>query len=310
MSKLKKLRVLAAKHETTVGTAIAVAAADAAFNAYDVETTGEFEYTKRQMQGYFSKLPGSVGNRQGTMTFKIDFTGDGGSSPGWATTLLPACGMIESANTWSPNSAAPLTTTGTGVNHTVTIAAYEDGVKKFLVGAMGNVVFRFVSGKPIVCEFTFTGKWAPPVDAAILAPTLPTNLPVIFADATITIGGVAPGLVNNLVIDLGNEVVLRPDATDATGFHSAAITGRDTKGSWDPESRLVATENVYGLWLAGTEQAFSCAIETGTDDITFAMPQVQRTGIKPGERNGHEVDQIEFDANAVTGDDELTINFN
>lgn len=310
MAKLKRKRVLAVKHETTIGTAIAVSASDAAFKAYDVETTGNFEYTKREMQGYFSKLPGVVGARMGTISFKTELFGDGaGASPSWADTLLPMVAMIEATDTFSPNTAAPLVTAGTGVNHTGTIAEYGDGTKKVLAGAMGTLRIVGDVGKPVVFEWTFTGKWVPPIDATILAPTLPTIKPLIFQEATLTVAGSAPGCVNSLTIDLANDVQMRPCATDATGYESAIVVGKDTKGTFDPESKLIADDDVYGDWLAGTEQAFSLALTDGTDTVTIAMPQIQYTGIAPGDRSGVEVDNISFDANGVTGDDELTIDF-
>ena len=73
MPLLKKVRVLAAKHETVLGTAIAVDATDAAFNAFDLECQGNFEFHERSMQGSMSRLPGVIGTRAGTMTFDRAF---------------------------------------------------------------------------------------------------------------------------------------------------------------------------------------------------------------------------------------------
>lgn len=310
MTLLKRVRVLAAKHETTLGTAIAVSASDAAFNAYDVVCQGNFEFNEREMQGSMSNLPGVIGTRGGTMSFKTELFGDGAAaSPGWADTLFPACGYIEATDTFSPSSTAPSTTVGTGVNHTVTIAAYTNGVKKFLAGAMGTFKITGTAGGIVVIEWTFTGVWQAPVDATILAPTYPTIIPLRFASATMTIGGASPGCVESFEIDAGNNVVLRPCATNASGFETAIITNRKATGKWNPESRLVATEDVYGLWLAGTEEAFSLALTDGTDTITIAAPQAQRMNVQEGERNGIQTDEIDWQANAVSGDDELTIDF-
>ena len=312
MPLLKRVRVLAAKHETTLGTAIAVSASDATFNAYDIDIQGQIEHIERPQQGSMSMLAGVTGKRPGTLSFKTALSGDGSAaSPGWLDTLLPACGFIEATDTFSPNSAPPSTTSGTGVNHTVTIAVYENGVKKFLAGAMGTFKLVFTSGQPVVIEWTFTGVWQAPVDATTLAPTYDAILPLKFSSATMTIGGSAPGCVNALTIDVGNNVVMRECATNASGLETAIITDRKVTGTWDPESRLVATEDVFGLWLAGTEEAFSLALTDGTDTVTIAAPQAQRTNIQEGDRNGIQVDNITWAANSASsaGDDELTIDF-
>lgn len=317
MAKLKQKRVVAVKHETTIGTAIAVDATDAAFNAYDVSTNMTAELTERMMTGYFSRHQGSLGNFQAVVTFKTELTGNGsGASNAWLDVLLPCAGMIETTDTFSPNSAAPLTTTGTGVNHTATVVAYEDGVAKTVVGCMANVIITGQSGKPVELEWTFMGKWASAVaDTAILAPTLPTLRPVVFADATYTIGAASVGCLGNFKIDLGNQVTLLPCAGDATGFEHAIISGRQTTGSIDPESRLVATGDVFGQLKNGSELAFSLAMNgvdasgSTTDVITFAGPAIQYASISDADRNGIDVDQIEFNFNGSTGDDELTIDF-
>ena len=108
MSLLKRVRVLAAKHETTIGTAISVSASDATFNAWDIDIQGDVEFNERPAQGSFSRLAGTIGKQGGTLSFKTGLSGNGlAASPGWIDTLLPACGMIEATDTFSPNSAAP-----------------------------------------------------------------------------------------------------------------------------------------------------------------------------------------------------------
>jgi len=313
MALLTRNRVLAAKHETTIGTAIAVAGADATFNAYDVQIQGDIEYNERLGQGSFSRLAGTMGKQGGSISFKTGLSGNGAAaSPGWLDTLLPAVGLIEATDTFSPSSTAPSTTVGTGVNHTVTIAAYENGVKKFLAGAMGNLKITGATGQNVVLEWTFTGIWQAAVDAAILAPTYDTVLPLKFLTATLTMGGDVPGCIQSLSIDLGNNVVLRECATSATGYSSAIITDRKVMGTYDPEAHIEATAPAeYTDWLAGTEEAFSVALTDGTDVVTIAMPQAQRVNVQEGDRGGVQIDTIEFAANAsaAAGDDEITIDF-
>ena len=96
MTLLRKKRVLAAKIETTAGTAIALGSADAAFNVYDAEIQPNIETIERQSEGSFSQQSSIAGSRSGTVTFKTYLEGDGaGGVPDWASTFLPACGAVD-----------------------------------------------------------------------------------------------------------------------------------------------------------------------------------------------------------------------
>ena len=323
MPLLMKNRVVAVKHETTLGTDSAPTATDATMNAYDVQMVPTLEYIERMQQGNASKIKGEIGTQHGTCTFKTPMSGNGAAvTAGWMTTLLGACGFTSVTDTWTPNTAAPNTSAGITFNHTATVATYSgkdptNARREAIVGAMGSFKMNFTSGKLVEIEWTFTGPWAAVTDAPMLAPTYDTVRPIRFGLATLTIAGAAPGCVSNLTIDIGNEITLRECATNSTGYETAIVTNRNIKCTWDPESRLVATEDVFGSWLLGTEQAFSLALNgynaagSIVDVITIAMPKAQRSNIQPGDRGGVQVDQIEFSANAsaAAGDDELTIDF-
>lgn len=308
MGLLKRVRVMAAKIESTSGTAETLSASDGAFNAFDVDIQANIEFNERPQQGAMSMLPGVTGPRGGTLSFKTELFGDGAAgTPGWASTLLPACGWVVSTGTFSPTSESP----GSNVK-TLTMAVYENGKRKIMRGAAGTFKIVCNSGQPVMIEWTFTGVWQPPTDVAIIAPTYPTIMPLRFANATFTIGGSTPPCMESVEFDAGNQVILRPcpTASDGSGYDAALITSRAVKGTMNPESVLVATDDVFGDWIAHTEQALSLALTDGTDTITIAAPQIQYTNIQEGEREMLQVDQIEFNCNAsAAGDDELTIDF-
>ena len=67
---VRKQTVVAAKIETTAGTAIALAGADAAFNAFDAEITPEIELVERPGQSAFSRLVAVPAGRLGTLPSK------------------------------------------------------------------------------------------------------------------------------------------------------------------------------------------------------------------------------------------------
>lgn len=309
MTLLKRVRVLAAKIESTSGTAETLSASDAAFNAFDVDIQPDIEFHERQSQGSMSHLPGTLGGRGGTLTFKTELFGDGAAgTPGWASTLLPACGFVESTGTFSPTSEAP----GSNVK-TLTMAVYENGLRKMLRGSAGSFKMNLVAGRSVMIEWTFRGAYQAVTDTAIPAPTYPTISPLRFANSTLTVGGSATGTMESVVIDIGGQVVLREDATasDSSGYAAAIVSNRRVTGTMNPESRLVATEDVFGEFLSGTENALNIALTDGTDTITINAPKMQRTNVGEGERNGIQVDNIEFQCNksAAAGDDEITIDF-
>lgn len=300
---LTRKRVLAAKIETTAGTAESLAAGDAAFNVYDAEITPNISMASRAKQGGFGQLEAITEGYSCTITFKTDLTGDGiGGVPGWADTFFPACGWVKTTTTFNPTAEAP----GTNVK-TLTIGVYKDGRLEQARGCMGTFKVMCPTGRPAMIEWTFTGVWLAPTDVAVLSPTYPTQLPLRGANTTFTIGGSWSPCIENIEFDAGNSVIMRECSTqsDGSGFATALVTDRTTTVSLNPESTLVATQDNYGNWLAHTEEAISYALTDGTDTVTLSSSSYQITNIQPGDRGGNQVDQISGQVN----DDSLAIAF-
>lgn len=304
---LRKRRVLAAKVETTVGTAESLTASEGVFNVFNPVINPTIEFTERQGQGGFGQMPGTLGARGGTITFTVEVS-SGTSVPSWASVFLPACGFVEDTGVFEPVTAPPGTAAGV---KTLTIGLYEDGRVKKLRGCMGNAVFTFPAGRIATVEFTFTGIWVAPIDATLLAPTYPAPASLRFADAGLTIGSWNPK-VEQMTLDLGNEVFLREDANDESGYASAVITGRVPKGTLNPEAQLIATKNVHGEWLSLTEQALALTLGDGDNQLAIAAPKLQFRNVQDGDRNNLLIDDLEYQLNksSAAGDDELTFDFN
>lgn len=305
---VRKRSLLAAKIETTSGTAETLANADAAFNVFNVNMVPNITFTERQGNGSFSQLPAIAETYGATVTFSTEVYGTGsGTVPGWASTFLPACGWKATASTFAPVTDDA----GTDVK-TLTIGFFVDNLRMQMRGCAGSFKFVLETGKLARIDWTFQGVWQAVADAAILTPTYPTQKPFRVANSTFTLGTYSP-CFSSLEIDAGNEVFLRPCATnaDSSGLAGAIITSRKVNGTIDPESVLVATKAVYGNWLSATEEAFSIALADVSDKITIAMPKFQATNVQPADRDGMLVDTISFQANrsAAAGNDELTIAF-
>jgi len=306
MGLLRRKTVMAAAIESTAYTAESLGASDSNFNFFDVVCTPNFEIRQRPQANKFSNRNSTTGGRTGTVTFKTEITGDGaGTAPAWADLLFPACGFVKSTNTFAPLSSAP----GTSVK-TLTIGVYEDGRKKLLKGCVGTGKIILESGKDAMIEWTFTGAWVQVTDATILAPTYPSDIPLRFANSTVAIASYNP-CVQKVEFDFGNNVVLREDPAEVSGYKGAIITDRNVVGSIDPEAQLVATYDAFGNWIANTEEALSVVMDDGTDVVTITAPKAEITSVDgDGDRNSLRTDPITFQANlSSAGDDELTIAF-
>jgi hypothetical protein len=307
MTLLKRKRVLAAKIETTVGTAISLTGSDASFNAYDIMIQPEIEVEEREGQGGFGMLSSVVGGYKGKATFKIDAGWDGTSTePAWADTFLSGCGLVKTGQVFTPRSEAP----GSNVK-TLTIGAYCDGVFKSICGAAGTFKLVCPTGRMAYFEFEFQGIWVPPTDVAILSPTYPTALPLRYATSTTTFISTAL-CVENLTLDCGNEITMRECASTVSGYHSAIITSRNPKVTGNPEAKLIATRDPNGQFLAMTEGALTWGLDGPTTAVlTIAAPKAQLISVQEADRNNLVTDDLEWqlNRNGSTADEEFSMTF-
>lgn len=307
MTQLKRKRVLAAKIETTPGTAESLTASEAAFNVYNIIAQQEIDMDSREAQGGFGMHSSLAAGRKGRITFSVDASWDGtATEPSWADTFLPACGWVKSSQVYTPRTEVP----GANVK-TLTLAIYQDGMRKILSGAAGT--FRMVcpTGKVAYFEFDFMGIWNPPTDVAILTPTYPTDRGLRYASSTTTYNSVALCL-ENLTLDSGNTITMKECASNVYGYDYALITNRVVTVTGNPESKLVATQDRFGLHIANTEAVLTWDLDGPTNAaLTVSAPKAQIVDIKEGDRNGLVIDDITWQCNrnASSIDQEASITF-
>jgi hypothetical protein len=292
MTLLKQKAVLAAKIETTIGTAETLAAADGAMNCYDVNFTHEIAKTPREGQGGLYNLASATEAHRGKVTFTTDMPWDGTlNEPFWADTLFPACGYVKNVNTYTPRSEAP----GPNVK-TLTMALYVDGMRRTLRGACGTFQLVAEAGKRVQINWDFTGVWVAPTDVALITPTYPTDVLVRYGDGVTTWSGTSL-FAKQITFDAGNTIYLREGsgASNPSGYIAACITGRKPVVTIDPESKLVATQDRYGQFLASTTGALVFEVKgTGTSKIVFTAPSASMENIQPADREKLVVDTIDF----------------
>lgn len=309
---LRKMSVLAASIEATPGAAESLDATDGVFNVFNAEIQPDIEYDPREGQGdSISPIVGAMGARAGTATFEFDLQG-GATAPDWAATFLPACGLGNTNGTFALDRRPP--EAAGSKSKTITIGMYRAGLYKQLHGAMGNAVFIFRPGQVGRIRFTFRGIWTTPSNVALIAPNYPAPGSTLrVASGAVTIGSFAPKF-SELTIDMGNEIVLRPDPATLSGYHSAVITGRRISGQLDHESTLSGshTSSVWDVWadmLARTTRALSIALGSTGNQFTLTAPALQITNVQEGERNGIQIENTSFELvrSLDAGEDEMQI---
>lgn len=310
---LKRKRVLAAKIETTVGTAESLSASDAAFNIYDAMIQVSTEMEDRQGQGGFGYYSSVPAGRQGIATFRTYLEWDGtATEPSWADTFFPACGWVKSGQVYTPRSEAP----GTNVK-TLTIALYEseptgsNATRKMLSGCMGRFTVNLPTGRLGFIDWEFLGVWQPVASVSMLSPTYPTAKGLRYA------GGLAEWndvnmCVESATIDSGNNVIMRECPTTQAGFISAFITDRRPIVTLNPEAVTVATQDRWAAWLAESEHALELDVAGPTTSVlSFDAPAAQILNNQEGDRNLMVTDEIEMgcNKNGANHDQELSITF-
>jgi hypothetical protein len=302
---LTRQRIFAASVEVTTGTAETLAAGDGAMNVFDAEINPNIEMTARPGQSSLSMLPAVHGARGSGMTLATYLVGNGASGmPLWADTLLLAAGFSESGGTYKP-------ITGSTAMTTLTAGVYEDGRLRTMSGAVATATMTMTAGEPVRIEWELSGKFEAPADTALITPTYPTVIPPRFASATFTIGGTSYK-VAELVLTLNNEMVMRQDATDATGYFSSVVANRDFKITVDPEAQLFATQDWYTDWFNHTEAAINIVVGSAANNtVTINAPKASIHNVQHADRDGIMTDALEFglNRNAAAGDDELSIAF-
>ncbi|MHC4617211.1 MAG: hypothetical protein ACYTEQ_05600 [Planctomycetota bacterium] len=244
--------------------------------------------------------PGVIGALSGRCSFITELRGDGSSGlePGLAI-LLQACKFKKALEVYNLHSDH-------ADDKTISIDVWEDGKKKGLAGASGNVIIGNDVGKRMLCRFEFQGIWQAPVDEAVPAYAPSTTMPMMLKGATFTLDTQAIK-IGSFELNTQNVLHLREDATAASGIAYCMITDYDPILTLTPEQDLVAGYDFHAKWVAGTEVAVSLVVNDGTDQVTFAIPKYQYRALAPGDRGGIATYDLTGQCNHDSGDDAVTL---
>lgn len=301
---LTRKKVIQVKIETEKGTAETETFTDVLVFDPDIKPTAPFQQRKGPGKYLGNSEAGIIEERSGSLTCSAELRGNGTNAmDAGLSILLQGCGLKNTTETYQVSSSP--------VNHkTITIWVFEDGVKKILHGAMGNVTFEGETGKRLMCNFEFTGIWNTPADVSLPAFAPSAEPPPILAGGTFSITGTV-GTVQNISrfsLNMNNEVVLRHDINAVSGIAHAAIVDFDPVMGCDLEAQLLANLSIYTDWLTGVEAAVSLVLGTGAGKaITFTIPKFQYREIPSGDRSGIQINDVTGQCNHSTGDDAVAI---
>ncbi|MBN1377858.1 MAG: hypothetical protein JXA04_01330 [Gammaproteobacteria bacterium] len=296
----KKISVIKVSLEATKGTKVAGTSAITVYDMSNVKDTSPYEERNGTGVSRGNSCKGSHGQRSGELTFKMDLRGNGsGGLDAGQAIILQACGLKKTLEVYQVHASHP-------DDKTISVDVWLGGKKKGLAGAMGNIVFDGVVGDSLVATVTLTGIYQAPVDEAVPSQTPGTEAPFKLKSGSFGLGGESI-LINKYSLDLGNNVVLRPDASTSSGILSAAIPINNAVISLDPEEALVADYDFDGIKLAGTEAAVSLVVSNGTDKLTLSTPKVETKELSPAEREGISIYDFTGKCNDDSGNDAVVL---
>lgn len=183
--------------------------------------------------------------------------------------LLLACGLKGTADAGVSYLYEP--ETDPHANDSVTLWYQQDAILHKASGCRGNFKISLTPGNIAMIDFEFTGLYSGTIAADSAFPTLASIgysavAPIVWNTASFTFNSIACTIAK-FEFDLGNSVTKRIDANAASGVGAYIISGRETKGAFDPEATALSTFNPWTDFSAQTARAIVCMVGTVAKSI-------------------------------------------
>ncbi len=230
----------------------------------------------------------------GTDPVTASCTGDISLAAATITTAATAAGIAYSVDTDA----------GYGDSSSVTIELNVDGRRITAKGCRGNVSWAFNSLDRVIMTFTMQGIVHNIDDAGAnrsgisyghqLPPTF-VSAGLLIKEATGTTDW-SGALFNQMVLNMGNEIIMREDANSASGWKAAQIAGRAPTITMNPDAieggaTSATVYDYFEEWTTGTLARMSFEVGDNLDNNSFLFkaPAVQWTGIADGDRDNYSI---------------------
>jgi len=306
-------RILLAKEETVYGTDPTPTVAANAVEASNIKVNYMGDLLARDIvRNNISPVNPVLGKRWVEVTFDLELKGSGTrGTAGRIGDLFEACSMAETASAGSSVTYVPTSSS----QKSVTLYVYNNdsgsSVLHKITGAVGTFSLKLTAGQFGVLSFSFKGIYNLPTDVAIpSAPTYETTTPPIVESCSFTLNSSSALIAQEMNIDLANDVISRDDINSANAIKAFLVSNRNPKGSFNPESMLVASYAFYADWVAASQRALSIVLgSTSGNIITITAPKVTIDSIADAERERVLTKDIPFTLGQNAGNDELSIKF-
>lgn len=297
----RRLKLLGASVEGTAGTKSIPSSALAGMLIYDAKMGPDNLFPEARTP--HGKSIGAIDRAKGPLGARCSFRWEMAHADALMT-LLQGCGFAL-------NSGSTVATPTSNIANwsTLSLALWEAGRKKSMYGCMGDLTIEGTFGQRVFGTANFTGIWDTVADDAMPSFTRVHTTGYRAAGATFTIGAAAVPLVSQFTLALNTNVGPRQSIIASSGLLHALVNDPIPTLRIDPEARLVAGHDAYGLLLAGTTGALVLTlVDAAGNSLAIAGPRLQRIEIEDGERDAKLTDPVtlEFHDSADAGDDCLT----
>jgi hypothetical protein len=294
-----KLRAIATKQESVVGTAETLTTADNNLRLMDLGVTAEVTMDSNPTKyatGDFGLGESIPGPQSSKVTGTTKFWSDGTTEAAW-TKLAKSCGCA----TTSAAGGYDLYPSVAAINNSLTIGIYDKSsvttdtaLKYEIVGAVGNCSIKADGvGKPYLMAWEFTGGLNDIADLAVSSiPAFSASSQIIpdrFLAGSITIGSHS-ACASTMEFNFGNTVAPVECQSAPTGYAQYIITDVVPTLTINPLLTKNSTYDPWGKLVAGTIEQI--VIETAQFKLT--IPRAQITTFSVGDRSGIQETPLTF----------------
>jgi hypothetical protein len=247
MALLTRKRVILIEAESSYGSDPTPAATDVVLVTDLSITPQSSDVVNRDVvRPYLGSSQQLLANTRVECTFSVEFAGSGtaGTAPRYGS-ALKACGLSETISSGTSVTYEPISSNFSSV----TIHYNVDGVRHVVTGCRGNVSLSAEVGAIPTLDFTFTGIYNAPSDAALPSVTYGNQAsPLIFKNGNTTSFQLLSfaGALQSLNFDIGNSIVYRELVG---GTKEVLITDRAANGSVTLEAPLTGTKDYFAAAL-------------------------------------------------------------
>lgn len=191
----------------------------------------------------------------------------------------------------------------------ITLGMNKDGIYHLMPGSFGTFQITAEAGQYAKVEWTFTGKWVDPVDAAFAFPTYEKTLPAQVEVARLRVDNFY-AVVAKFTYDQANDINVRQDVSSPEGYIGTRITARNPKGGIDPEADTVVNQDFWGKLGAAKRMPFQMRVGKVPGNIIWVFaPSTQYTGLTYQDRDGILTYDAELRFSRYNGNDEFCMFF-